>query len=203
MTVEAGCGTMGGLGAIDDDPPSRPQAGDSRGIGGSAIGRVEVLGRPRGRPFCPASVVGLNLRPLVSALLDAASTTRLLRRSISERSRRIRREGRGTSGSATGASTFLISAAVEESCLSLNALNAGFVWTHPRFALVGARFCRRISTVNEGRKRFKESPHIRGRLTGNHPTGVKTPKQGRPRGSEGLSHRIRRESNARSFLSST
>jgi hypothetical protein len=61
----------------------------------------------------------------------------------------------------------LISAAVEESRLSMNALNAGFVWTHPRFAFVGARFCcRRISTVNEGRTRFKESPQYCGRLPG-------------------------------------
>jgi hypothetical protein len=163
LTVDAR-GTEGGLGvAIDDDPPSRPQAGDSGGIGESAIGAalsfVEVLGRPRGRPIRPPSVVGLNLRPLVSALLDEASTTRLLRRSISERSGRIRPEGRGAPGSATGASTFSISAAVEESRLSLNAINAGVVWTHPRFALVGARLCcRRISAVNEGRRRFKESP---------------------------------------------
>ena len=116
MTVEAG-GAEGGLGAIDDDPPSRPQAADSGVIGGSAIGGasplIEVLGRPRGRPVFPASIVGLNLRPLVSALLDEAST---LRRSISERSGRIRPEGRGAPGSATGASTLLISAAVEESC---------------------------------------------------------------------------------------
>jgi len=114
MTVEAG-GTEGGLGAIDDDPPSRPQAGDSGEIGGSAIGGafslIEVLGRRRGRPICPASIVGLNLRPLVSALLDEAPT---LRRSISERSGRIRPEGRGAPGSATGALTFPISAAVED-----------------------------------------------------------------------------------------
>ena len=118
LTVEAG-GIEGGLGvAIDDDPPSRPPAGDSGGIGRSAIGAafslVEVLGRPRGRPICPASVIGVNLRPLVSALLDEASTPRLLRRSISERSGRIRPEGRGAPGSATGALTFPISAAVED-----------------------------------------------------------------------------------------
>ena len=73
MTVEAG-GTEGGLGvAIDDDPPSRPQAGESGVIGG-ALSLVQVLGRPRGRPICPASVIGLDLRPLVFALLDEALT---------------------------------------------------------------------------------------------------------------------------------
>ena len=85
--VEAG-GAKRRLGGIAVASSSRPADEDPGGVGalfiGDATSATEDFGRPRGRPTCLASVVGLDLRSLAdfmtgifAASLDGASRGRL------------------------------------------------------------------------------------------------------------------------------